>query len=62
MGDEEGRIIRPAIATLGAEGIDVRGPLPADTLFHPAARATYDGKGKTDDASSYSCKAPSSRP
>ena len=26
------------------------------------ARATYDGKGKTDDASSYSCKAPSSRP
>jgi 4-hydroxythreonine-4-phosphate dehydrogenase len=23
-------------------GIDVRGPAPADTLFHPAARATYD--------------------
>jgi 4-hydroxythreonine-4-phosphate dehydrogenase len=42
MGDEESRIIAPAIATLGAEGIDVRGPLPADTLFHPAARATYD--------------------
>jgi feruloyl esterase len=26
------------------------------------ARAIYDGKGKTDDASSYSCKPQSSRP
>lgn len=42
MGDEEIRIIAPAIATLRAEGLDVRGPAPADTLFHPAARATYD--------------------
>jgi 4-hydroxythreonine-4-phosphate dehydrogenase len=42
MGDEESRIIAPAIATLAAEGIEVRGPLPADTLFHPAARASYD--------------------
>ncbi len=42
MGDEESRIIAPAIATLRAEGLEVRGPLPADTLFHPAARATYD--------------------
>jgi 4-hydroxythreonine-4-phosphate dehydrogenase len=42
MGDEETRIIAPAIETLRGEGIDVRGPLPADTLFHPAARATYD--------------------
>ena len=42
MGDEESRIIAPAIATLRAEGMEVRGPAPADTLFHPAARATYD--------------------
>jgi 4-hydroxythreonine-4-phosphate dehydrogenase len=42
MGDEETRIIAPAIATLRRDGIDVRGPAPADTLFHPAARATYD--------------------
>jgi 4-hydroxythreonine-4-phosphate dehydrogenase len=42
MGDEEDRIIAPAIARLKADGIDVRGPAPADTLFHPAARATYD--------------------
>ncbi|MBS0522288.1 MAG: 4-hydroxythreonine-4-phosphate dehydrogenase PdxA [Proteobacteria bacterium] len=42
MGDEESRIIAPAIAILRGEGIEVRGPAPADTLFHPAARATYD--------------------
>jgi 4-hydroxythreonine-4-phosphate dehydrogenase len=42
MGDEEARIIEPAIAALKAEGLDIRGPLPADTLFHAAARATYD--------------------
>ena len=42
MGDEEIRVILPAIETLRAEGIEVRGPAPADTLFHPAARATYD--------------------
>ena len=42
MGDEEIRIIAPAIAALRAEGLEVRGPAPADTLFHPAARATYD--------------------
>ncbi|MBS0520612.1 MAG: 4-hydroxythreonine-4-phosphate dehydrogenase PdxA [Proteobacteria bacterium] len=42
MGDEESRIIVPAIDTLRKDGIQVRGPAPADTLFHPAARATYD--------------------
>ncbi|ARQ02135.1 4-hydroxythreonine-4-phosphate dehydrogenase PdxA [Pseudorhodoplanes sinuspersici] len=42
IGDEEATIIRPAIEQLGALGIAVRGPLPADTLFHPAARRSYD--------------------
>jgi 4-hydroxythreonine-4-phosphate dehydrogenase len=42
MGDEETRIIAPAIAALRAEGIIVTGPAPADTLFHEAARARYD--------------------
>ncbi|SJZ42016.1 4-hydroxythreonine-4-phosphate dehydrogenase [Enhydrobacter aerosaccus] len=42
MGDEESRIIAPAIAALRKDGIAVQGPAPADTLFHPAARATYD--------------------
>src|SRR5262249_41853359 len=31
-----------AIDVLRAEGFDVRGPLPADTMFHEAARKTYD--------------------
>ena len=42
MGDEELRIVKPAIARLRAEGVDVRGPLPPDTMFHAQARATYD--------------------
>ena len=42
IGDEEARIVRPAVEQLTALGIAVRGPLPADTLFHPAARRTYD--------------------
>jgi 4-hydroxythreonine-4-phosphate dehydrogenase len=42
LGDEDNRVVRPAIARLKAEGIDARGPLPADTMFHAAARATYD--------------------
>jgi 4-hydroxythreonine-4-phosphate dehydrogenase len=42
MGDEEERIIVPAIAALQEEGIAASGPFPADTLFHPTARQTYD--------------------
>src|SRR5581483_4310937 len=42
MGDEEIRIIAPAIARLRSEGLQVAGPAPADTLFHAAARTTYD--------------------
>ena len=42
LGDEDRSIVAPAVAQLRAEGIDARGPLPADTMFHAAARATYD--------------------
>jgi 4-hydroxythreonine-4-phosphate dehydrogenase len=42
MGREEITIIGPAIEALRSEGIDVIGPLPADTMFHPKARARYD--------------------
>jgi len=35
-------IIAPAIAELRASGVDARGPLAADTMFHPAARQGYD--------------------
>ncbi len=42
MGTEDRDVLAPAVAALRAEGIDIRGPLPADTLFHPRARACYD--------------------
>ena len=42
MGDEEGRLIVPAIEALRAEGIAASGPWPPDTMFTPAARAGYD--------------------
>ena len=42
MGSEDAAIIAPAVAALQAAGIAARGPLPADTMFHAEARATYD--------------------
>jgi 4-hydroxythreonine-4-phosphate dehydrogenase len=42
LGTEDRDIVAPAVEILRAEGIAVRGPLPADTLFHDAARKTYD--------------------
>jgi 4-hydroxythreonine-4-phosphate dehydrogenase len=42
LGTEDQNIVAPAIDILRADGLDVRGPLPADTMFHAAARATYD--------------------
>src|SRR4051794_7468731 len=42
LGNEDGSVVAPAVEQLRAEGIDVRGPLPADTMFHDAARRTYD--------------------
>lgn len=43
FGDEEARIIRPALTMAREAGIDVEGPLPADTLFLKAMRGGYDG-------------------
>ncbi len=42
MGREEIEIIAPAIVQLRSEGIDATGPHPADTLFAPHKRETYD--------------------
>ncbi|MGO3517520.1 MAG: 4-hydroxythreonine-4-phosphate dehydrogenase PdxA, partial [Acetobacter cibinongensis] len=42
MGTEEQDIILPAIRTLQAEGLNITGPYPPDTLFTPHARAKYD--------------------
>ena len=42
IGDEESRIIEPAIQSLLDENLDVSGPWPADTLFHAARRRDFD--------------------
>jgi 4-hydroxythreonine-4-phosphate dehydrogenase len=42
FGDEETRLIRPAIEVARKAGIDARGPFPADTLFTPANLKRYD--------------------
>ena len=42
LGEEDHTIVAPAVRALRAEGIDAIGPLPADTLFHARARASYD--------------------
>jgi 4-hydroxythreonine-4-phosphate dehydrogenase len=42
LGAEDLDIVRPAVDRLLADGIDARGPLSADSMFHRAARDTYD--------------------
>ena len=42
MGDEDTRIIAPAVAALAAEGIAITGPHSADGLFTAHARGSYD--------------------
>ncbi|MCK1293872.1 4-hydroxythreonine-4-phosphate dehydrogenase [Bradyrhizobium sp. GM2.2] len=42
LGHEEQTVIAPAIKTLRGDGIEAKGPLPADTMFHEAARNSYD--------------------
>jgi 4-hydroxythreonine-4-phosphate dehydrogenase len=42
LGAEDGAIVAPAVKQLQTEGINAVGPLPADTLFHERARASYD--------------------
>jgi len=42
FGDEEGRIVTPAIERARAEGIEAEGPYPADGLFPRAARGGWD--------------------
>ena len=42
LGMEDIEVVAPAVEILRRDGIEVRGPLPADTMFHAAARKTYD--------------------
>ena len=42
FGDEESRVIGPAIEMARAAGMDVHGPFPADTIFKPAVEGKWD--------------------
>ncbi|MGQ0815183.1 MAG: 4-hydroxythreonine-4-phosphate dehydrogenase PdxA [Gemmatimonadota bacterium] len=42
FGDEEARVMRPAIEQLSALGVRIAGPLPADTVFVRAACGEFD--------------------
>lgn len=42
FGDEEQRVIAPAVSMLRDEGIDIVGPFPPDAMFTARARARYD--------------------
>lgn len=42
LGTEEQRLIEPAIAAARAQGIEVQGPFPADTLFVPRNLESFD--------------------
>jgi 4-hydroxythreonine-4-phosphate dehydrogenase len=42
FGDEERRILLPALERARKTGIEVQGPLPADTVFHQALEGAFD--------------------
>ncbi len=43
MGDEEIRVLRPAVERACEDGIRVRGPVPADAVFHQGHEGRFDG-------------------
>lgn len=43
FGDEEIEILRPAVAAVNESGLEVAGPIPADSVFHHGLIGRYDG-------------------
>ncbi|HEV7931765.1 MAG TPA: 4-hydroxythreonine-4-phosphate dehydrogenase PdxA [Actinomadura sp.] len=43
FGDEEIAVIAPAVEAARAAGLDVTGPIPADSVFHQGLQGRYDG-------------------
>jgi len=43
FGTEEMEVIQPAVAQAQSQGLNVRGPVPADSVFHQALEGRYDG-------------------
>ena len=42
LGDDEERVVKPAVEAARLRGIDVRGPFPGDTVFHRAVQGEFD--------------------
>jgi len=42
LGDEDGRVLRPAVEAMRAQGIEISGPYPGDTVFVRASRGEFD--------------------
>ena len=42
LGDEEARVLKPAIEAARARGVDIEGPLPGDTVFVRAVAGDFD--------------------
>jgi 4-hydroxythreonine-4-phosphate dehydrogenase len=42
FGDEESRVIKPAVQSCSRLGLPIIGPVPADVLFHQAVQGRYD--------------------
>jgi 4-hydroxythreonine-4-phosphate dehydrogenase len=42
MGEEDDRVIAPTVAACRAQGIDITGPIPGDTVFVRATRGEFD--------------------
>jgi 4-hydroxythreonine-4-phosphate dehydrogenase len=42
IGDDEARVLRPAVEAARARGVDIQGPFPGDTVFGRAARGEFD--------------------
>ena len=42
LGDEEARVLAPAVRAAAEAGVSIAGPFPADTLFVRAARGEFD--------------------
>jgi 4-hydroxythreonine-4-phosphate dehydrogenase len=42
LGDEDERVLRPAVASARDRGVNIAGPYPADTLFLRASRGEFD--------------------
>jgi len=53
FGDEEERVIAPAIELAGAEGIDADGPHPADSIFVGHGAAATEASGAAGPGSAY---------